>query len=102
MSRTGRCVPTWNCRAVHVTGVPRLLYRRGDQDDMLDRLAADNEGEDGCRPSDTGPQLYENLIRGIVCFELPVAMIEAKARLAQDKPEEDREGVREHALYLIR
>ena len=90
-----RQVPTWNYLAVHAYGVPRLLEDEGEVRALLHRLTARYESSRS-RPW-TIDMLADGqmraLMRGIVAFEMPVARLEAKAKLNQNKPEDARRGV---------
>lgn len=83
-------VPTWNYLAVHAYGAPRLIDGEGEVRALLQRLTVRYESH-RARPW-TMDMLPEALMRGIVAFEMPVARLEAKAKLNQNKPEEARRG----------
>jgi transcriptional regulator len=86
-------VPTWNYAAVHCTGVPVPL--EGHQLEHLSRMV---ERYEGARPNgwslgELKAQMRESLPRGIVTFRMPIARIEGKAKLSQNKPRGERERV---------
>jgi len=87
-------VPTWNYVAVHVTGRPRVIEDMAAIHDMLDRLGQANEGDYPNAWSFTAlPEKYvEGMVRGIVAFEIPIATIEGKAKLSQNKNDADVAG----------
>ncbi len=91
----GRSVPTWNYLAVHAYGRPRLIESPEAVRALLARLSAHHEGSGSgawslARLEETR---LEGLMRGIVAFELPVARLEGKAKLSQDKAADWRAGV---------
>lgn len=91
----GRQVPTWNYEAVHLYGV---LEWFDDRDRLLDVVARLSERHERSQPRpwriEEAPTDYvEKLLRGIVGLTLTVRRVEAKRKLAQNKPEADRLGV---------
>jgi transcriptional regulator len=85
-------VPTWNYVAVHVCGVPRVIDDAGEVRALLDRLVSEYEG-DAWTLGSQGEDFAGRMMRGIVAFELPVARIEGKFKLSQNRPAADRRGV---------
>lgn len=87
-------VPTWNYTAVHAYGVPRLLDAPELFATLRDSVAAFENGREN-------PWLFESLteeyvqqmIRGIVGFEMPITRLEGKFKLNQNRSEADRESV---------
>ena len=79
---TEHMVPTWNYEAVHVYGVPRLLEGDDEALCVLAALSARFEAD-----------LLRKLLRGIVAFEIPVARLEVKRKLSQNRGAADRAGV---------
>ena len=91
----GPAVPTWNYVAVHAYGIPRLIedsarVRRllADLADTYEAGAAEPWRLDTLGESYTAPK-----IRGIVAFEIPIARLEAKAKLNQNRHPDDQQGV---------
>lgn len=91
----GPAVPTWNYVAVHAYGVPAVIDDPAAVRGLLERLVAVHEGAaDGAWRLDGQDEAFiARMIRGIVAFEIPVARIEAKAKLSQNRPAGDRRGV---------
>ena len=90
---TKEAVPTWNYVAVHATGAPRLLDEPETRV-MLDRLTA--SFEDGAAPWSMASQSADFIrakIKGIAAFALPIAKLESKAKLGQDRKRADSLGV---------
>jgi transcriptional regulator len=82
-------VPTWNYAAVHVSGTPVLVDEAATRD-AVDRLAARFE------PPSLPPIAEEKitrLLKGVVAFRLPIARLEVKFKLSQNKGPADRAGV---------
>ena len=82
-------VPTWNYSAVHVYGVPRLVSHERTSE-IVDELVAKYEGSRAAPWPNDLPAAYRNgLIQGIVGFEVPIARIEGKFKLGQNRSVED-------------
>ena len=90
---TRRQVPTWNYRAVHLTGRLEPLSDPADVERMMEGFAAMFEGAGGWTPAATDPGFYARLLRGIVPFALRIERVEAKAKLGQNKSAEDQAAV---------
>lgn len=89
-------VPTWNYMVAHVYGAPRILE---DEDVVRRHLLALIARFEADQPRPYEPQ-YEDgwlrgMMRGIVAFELPIARIEGKFKLSQNRSETDRARVAE-------
>jgi len=94
---TEHMVPTWNYEAVHVYGVPRLIEDEAGALALLAALSA--RYEDALAPKrpwtlDKMPaETVRKLLRGIVAFEVPIARLEVKRKLSQNRGPADRAGV---------
>lgn len=91
----GQNVPTWNYMAVHLYGQPKIIEDSDRVRALLDELVARQE-VDQATPWSLESQSSDyiaRMMRGIVAFEIPVARIEAKAKLSQNKSEADQLGV---------
>jgi transcriptional regulator len=88
-------VPTWNYVAVHAHGIPRVLA--ADAADGPERLleAMMETYEPAYRRQWDGlPAGFKaRMLRGIVGFEMPVARIEGKRKLSQNRSRSDQERV---------
>ncbi|MDE0205041.1 MAG: FMN-binding negative transcriptional regulator [Candidatus Tectomicrobia bacterium] len=84
-------VPTWNYVAVHAFGTPRLVEGSEAMVAHLNALIRYHEGTgtDSWRPDGLPPDTFAALLNGIVCFELPIARIEGKAKLGQNRSRGD-------------
>lgn len=80
-------VPTWNYVAVHAYGLPRVIEDAGEARALLDRLVAVQEAglEPAWSTAGLGDTYMAGMLRGLVAFEIPVARLEAKAKLSQNK-----------------
>jgi len=85
-------VPTWNYLAVHAYGTPEIVAEPARVRAIIERLIATHESGlaepwslDGLTDS-----YVAAMLRGIVAFEIPVARLDAKAKLNQNKPAEER------------
>lgn len=90
-----KVVPTWNYSAVHASGI---LHFREEKDwllmivrDLTDRFEA---GQSEPWSVDDAPKDYvDAMTRGIVGVEIEISRLEGKAKLSQNRSEEDRRGV---------
>ena len=91
----GRTVPTWNYTTVHFTG-PVAFHRDADWlRDVVTRLTERYEaGREGrWWVGDAPEQFIAGQLRAIVGVELLVERIEAKDKLSQNRPPQDRAAV---------
>ncbi|MBV8601004.1 MAG: FMN-binding negative transcriptional regulator [Candidatus Eremiobacteraeota bacterium] len=90
-------VPTWNYAAVHVYGKVRLVEDVAATETLLRKLIAHAErGFDDPWTFERVDEPYRReMIHHIVAFEIPIDRIEAKAKLNQNRPEQDRRLVAE-------
>lgn len=92
----GKVVPTWNYEVVHLHG--RLVAH--DDAHWVDRQIRDlTDTNEANLPEpwsvDDPPAGYiDATMRGIVGVELAVTHVDAKRKLSQNRPDEDRAGVR--------
>lgn len=99
---SGGRVPTWNYVAVHAYGVPRIL----DDPSALRRLVEEtvHRYEDGFETpwemTSVDERTIDGLLKAIVGFEIPIARLEGKRKLGQNRSRADREamvnGLRAH------
>lgn len=88
----GPAATTWNYVAVHVYGAPRIIEDAASVGALLDRLVAEYEAG-AWTVEGQDPDYIGRMMRGIVAFEMPVARIEGKFKLSQNRPAEDRRRV---------
>jgi transcriptional regulator len=91
----GRVVPTWNYVTAHVYG--RFVVHDDPvwTEDLVRRLTAKHEAhrEHPWSVDDAPRPFIEGQLRAIVGVELQITRIEAKAKLSQNRPPADVEGV---------
>jgi transcriptional regulator len=91
----GRVVPTWNYVTAHVYGSLIVHDDPAWTESVVRRLTAKHEAGSS-RPwsVDDAPRAFtEGQLRAIVGVELVISRIEAKAKLSQNRPPADVEGV---------
>jgi transcriptional regulator len=90
-------VPTWNYVAVHAYGVPRIVEDPERVRALLADLSAASEAGLAPKPPWTLAALPQAqmgaMLNGIVAFEIPLARIEGKRKLSQNRSAEDIAGV---------
>ena len=100
--RSPNMVPTWNYAAVHAHGVPRPLDDAGLHE-VLVALSDDQEARLAKRPwtvDGMDGDLYARMRRAIVGFAMPVASLEGKWKMSQNRSPADRQGVRDALAAL--
>jgi transcriptional regulator len=91
----GRVVPTWNYSAVHFTGRVEAHQDAGWLLDAVTHLTDlhEQDREEPWAVSDAPARYIEKQLRAIVGIEMSIEKVEAKAKLSQNRSEEDRNGV---------
>lgn len=91
----GRVVPTWNYSAVHLTGRVTVHDDPEWLRDLVTRLTDLHEAgrAEPWSVADAPETYVDKQLRAIVGVELQVERVEAKAKLSQNRSEEDRAGV---------
>ena len=92
---TAPAVPTWNYGAVHAHGAPAARDDDGFARGVVEELARRYEGDrpDSWRADRLAPEFYGGLLRGIVAFQMPIARLDGKFKLGQNRSVEDRRRV---------
>jgi transcriptional regulator len=87
-------VPTWNYAAVHAYGAPRVVEEQGAVLALLRKLVGTYEGgfEKPWRMDGLPQGHAERMSQAIVAFEMPIARLEGKWKLGQNKSAADRIG----------
>jgi transcriptional regulator len=91
----GKAVPTWNYITVHAWGRPQVI----DDAAWLRRQVEDlTSHKEGARPapwavSDAPEPYVAAQLKGIVGIEIPIARIEGKWKVSQNRPAVDQAGV---------
>ena len=88
---TDIAVPTWNYVVVHAFGTPRLVEGSDRMAAHLKQLIQHHEGAEpeSWRPDKLPRETYAGLLKGIVCFDMPILRIEGKAKLGQNRSRDD-------------
>ena len=91
----GRVVPTWNYVTAHVYGQLVVHDETEWKEDLVRRLTSKHEGKrEHPWAVDDAPRAYiEGQLRAIVGVELLITRVEAKAKLSQNRPAADIDGV---------
>jgi transcriptional regulator len=92
---SGKVVPTWNYAAVHVYGP---LVVKDDRDWLSGHVAELTAQQERPREapwavSDAPAPFIEGQLRGIVGLEIPIARLEGKWKMSQNRTAADRAGV---------
>jgi transcriptional regulator len=93
---TGKVVPTWNYVAIHAYGPVQFF---DDADRLLALVTRLTETHEAPRAapwavSDAPPAFVSSMVRAIVGFALPIARLEGKWKMSQNRNEADFAGVR--------
>ena len=88
-------MPTWNYLVVHAYGTPKIIDDPADVRATLARLAEVHEvGRSPAWQFESLPSDFvDDMVRGIVAFEIPIARLEGKWKLSQNRSDADRKGV---------
>jgi transcriptional regulator len=92
---TGMVVPTWNYVAVHAYGTVEFFE---DADRLLDVVTRLTNLHEGTRAepwavTDAPESFIRSQLRGIVGLRMPIARLEGKRKMSQNRNEADRAGV---------
>ena len=92
---TGKVVPTWNYITVHAWGRPQVMDDPAWVRRQVDDLTRHNEGPRAApwQVSDAPETFVTAQVKGIVGVEIPIARIEGKWKVSQNRPAIDRAGV---------
>lgn len=92
---TGRVVPTWNYVAVHAYGAPEFFEDEDRLRDVVTRLTELHEAprSEPWAVTDAPEPYIRSQLRGIVGLRLPIARLEGKRKMSQNRSGADRVGV---------
>ena len=92
---TGKVVPTWNYVTVHASGPVEFFDDATRLLDVVTRLTSLHEGERAApwAVSDAPAEFIQAQLRGIVGLRMPIAALEGKRKLSQNRSPTDRAGV---------
>ena len=91
----GPAVPTWNYEAAHVYGVPSVMKSDAEARHLLHLLSAFHEkgAEHPWTMGKEPPAFIDDMVAGIVAFEIDITRVEMKAKLSQNKSPATQEKV---------
>jgi transcriptional regulator len=91
----GRVVPTWNYSTVHLRGQVRAIDDKAWLRELVGELTEHHEsGRTDPWAVEDAPEVYiEKQLKAIVGVEMLVESVEAKAKLSQNRSDEDVAGV---------
>lgn len=92
---TGKVVPTWNYVAIHAYGTLEFF---DDPDRLLNIVTRLTERHESTRAkpwavSDAPADFVRGMLRAIVGLALPIARLEGKVKMSQNRPPADHAGV---------
>jgi len=92
---TGKVVPTWNYVAIHAYGTVQFFDDRDRLREVVTRLTERQETPraEPWAVTDAPADFTQGMLNGIVGFALPIARLEGKWKMSQNRPAEDRAGV---------
>ena len=83
-------VPTWNYTAVHAYGIPRIVESGDRLAEIVDETVTEYEsGFEQPWKADLPEEFRQNMMKAIVGFEIPIARLEGKFKLGQNRYEVD-------------
>src|SRR5664280_1021003 len=86
-------VPTWNYIAVHAYGTLSLVEDEPGKDVLLTGLINANEPAYAEKWMAMPEGFRRSMLAGIIGFRIPIARIQGKFKLSQNRPETDRRSV---------
>ena len=86
-------VPTWNYIAVHAYGTLSLVEDEAGKDALLAALIETHEPAYAEKLRLMPEGFRRSMLAGIVGFRIPIAQIEGKFKISQNRPEADRHNV---------
>ncbi len=78
-------VPTWNYAAVHAYGIPQVIASREAKHASQRRLVESLDPQWLPKFDALSPAYLERMLEGIVNFEIPVARLETRWKLSQNR-----------------
>ena len=92
---TGKVVPTWNYITVQAYGAPRVIDDAGWLRQQIDDLTRHQESPRAApwHVSDAPETFIAAQAKGIVGLEIPIARLDGKWKVSQNRPAADQAGV---------
>jgi transcriptional regulator len=94
-AETGKVVPTWNYVAVHAYGPVEFYEDAASLRRLVERLTDRHEAGRAApwKVSDAPEDYLAQMLKGIIGGRLPIARLDGKWKLSQNRTEADRQGV---------
>jgi transcriptional regulator len=91
----GKVVPTWNYAVVHAYGPLRIVDDAAWLRGFVEKLTNRHESRRAApwKVSDAPADYIDKMVGAIVGIEIPIARLEGKWKVSQNRPARDREGV---------
>ena len=86
-------VPTWNYAAVHAYGVPVMVEDKKEKYASQRRLVADMDPQWLPKFDALRPEYVENMLNGIVNFDIAVTRLETRWKLSQNRGRREQERI---------
>ena len=90
---TRKAVPTWNYAVVHALGVVELWHDSENKEQVLKALIDRHDGAYRSQWDELDSAYREGMKGGIVAFAIAVERLDAKFKLSQNRPADDRARV---------
>ena len=92
--QTEPAVPTWNYASVHAYGIPAVFTEHDRVVALLREMVLTYEASfERPWPGNLPDDYRDQMIKGLVAFEIPITRIEGKFKLGQNRPTADVQGV---------
>jgi transcriptional regulator len=88
-------VPTWNYTAVHAYGVPKMVEDAKEKHASQRQLVSDMDPQWLPKFDALSPKYVGMMLEGIVNFEIPVARLETRWKLSQNRSRREQELIAE-------
>src|SRR3984957_3940739 len=91
----GKVVPTWNYVTIHAYGSVEFFDDTERLRSIVTRLTERRESSRAApwAVTDAPADFVEGMLKGIVGFAMPIARLEGKWKMSQNRPVQDRTGV---------
>ncbi len=86
-------VPTWNYMAVHIYGTVHILHKKESILEVMERTVIKYEHDYLEKWNQLSNDFKNRMLKGIVTFRVDITDIEGKAKLSQNKTEEEKENI---------
>ena len=87
-------VPTWNYIAIHAYGTLELIEGEDEKRRLVEELVAQHEPAYADRWRAMPEGYRRTMLAGIMGFRIPIARIEGKFKLSQNRAEQEQQNVR--------